>query len=252
MRRTKFLPPAINIFLEPNLVVPFLIGTISVAIISMALYDFLKEVIDAHTFHGRYLLLAGGVFAILIGVAYWLEHALKEATHIISPRGSVAPQRKAVIVLGSEDSVVRKALEHHIPVIEHAWVIASDRDAEMAQRIKHDLAPRIKSMEVRKVFNPGDWYEASRIVRDIIDHRPKILLPRDFIVDVTGLTKPASIGAFLSALQTGAGIQYTPRKETVNPQGKTVAPLQPVQIEINLDAIAPSLPKHSTEAEVTP
>jgi len=251
MRGNRLLPSTIGIFFEPKLAVPFLAGTTSLAIVSMALYDLIKDAINEHAFHVRYLLLAIVVLGILLIAAHSLKKRYLEATHIISPKGSTAPQKKALIVLGSEEAVVRKAIGHHLPVLERAWIIATDRDTDMARRVKDDFAQRGKTVEVRGIADPADWYETSRLVRAIVDQRSEALAPADIIVDITGMTKPASIGAFLGALQTGAQLQYTPRRETVSPQGTTREPMDPIRLEINYDVIAPVPVKSSAGQQVT-
>jgi len=237
MQRGTLVPPTITLFLEPKLFWPFVFGTTSLGILAMALYDFLKDLVNAGELHWRFLLLGHISFLCLLLAAHRFKKGYIEVTHITPPKSPPAPRKKGLIVLGSDKAVVQRAIEHHGAGLMYAWIIASKQTEDIANEVKEKLQRPNNRIEVRLISNPGDWQEVSLIVRDLLENRPRELAAGDIIVDLTGLTKPASIGAFLGALQGGGLIQYTPGRYTTGPQGKTIEPLEPVQIVINYGVV---------------
>jgi hypothetical protein len=240
MQRGTLVPPTITLFLEPKLFRPFVVGTTSLAIFAMALYDFLKDLVNAGEFHWRFPLLGVVSFLFMLMAAHLFKKRYIEVTHITPPKSPPAPKKKGLVVLGSDQAVVQKAIEHHGSTLKYAWIIASEQTKGMATAVKGKLQSTDRAIEVQVISNPGDWHGVSLLVRDLLEHNPRELGAGDIIVDLTGLTKPASIGAFLGALQAGGLIQYTPGKYTTGPQGRTIEPLEPVQIVINYSVVQAS------------
>jgi hypothetical protein len=57
--------------------------------------------------------------------------------------------------------------------------------------------------------------------------------PQDIIVDFTGLTKPATVGAVLGALQLGGQLQYTGSIRI----GEVPEPIRPEEIVLNYQVV---------------
>jgi hypothetical protein len=212
---------------NPKLFWPFIFATVAVAFSGSALYDFIKGCVGVAEFRWRYLVLFLVGLVVVRAWAELIERQIEQS--IVRPRTRPAPQKKGLIALCSKEPVVRMAINHHLPELKHAWLIVSEETKSIADNLRKDFGDSV--VEMRQIENEADCHEVAQMVREIIEQRPKDMFPQDIIVDFTGLTKPATAGAVLGALQLGAPLQYTGSIRI----GDGLEPIRPEEIVLNYD-----------------
>ncbi|NJR62218.1 MAG: CRISPR-associated protein [Cyanobacteria bacterium CRU_2_1] len=234
MRNT--LSQAIQILFNPETILPFLVGSVFLAIFGNAAYDIFKNIFGDTTPD----LVKIGAIALLILVA-----AVLVVAWVITQRLSHLPidipfevQQKALdrqypglILLVSKVETCETAIRFHGRTLKRCWLICSPQTLEQAQELRQQF-PQVcvdQPIVVNDIYNPLEF----RACISAIYHTrlPKSWQESDVIADYTGMTAHASVGTVLACVGTTRPLQYTPAK--VDAQGKIVGSLNPIRVILN-------------------
>jgi hypothetical protein len=231
MRNT--LSQAIKIVFSPEAILPFLVGSVFLAIFGNAVYDIFKNIFGTTTPD----LVKIGAIALLI-----LAAAVGAVGWVISQRLSRLPidipfevQQKALdrqypglILLVSKPEACETAIRFHLGKLKHCWLICSPQTLEQAQALCQKF-PQVcvdQPIVVNDIYNPLAFRACiNAIYRDRL---PKGWQDSDVIADYTGMTAHASVGTVLACVGTARPLQYTPAK--FDRQDKIVGSLNPIRI----------------------
>lgn len=230
MKLRQSISPGLQFMLSPEALFWFLVGAIALAIMGNAAYELLLSWIGRAPLILGYILI--GTLIVLIGSAYILSHLVQRARPNAPLPGKRSPTpRRGLVVLVSRQETLRKALEHHRPALEHCWMVCSGKSVQEAEPIRHELAAEGKHAELVTVNDVYDPVEVSNRVSDIYARLPEGLEETDVILDFTGLTAVASVGAVLACLNTSRPIQYVPAN--LDKDGKPVGSKDPIEITLD-------------------
>jgi hypothetical protein len=230
MRNT--LSQAIKVVFTPEAVVPFLVGSISLTIFGSAIYDVVKNTFGTTT--PDLFRIAATALLILSGAIAFIAFRLQKLSRLpfripIEVRQKAMDQKyPGLILLVSNSEACETAIRYHGRRLQQCWLICSSQTLEQAQAIARQH-PRVcpdNPIVINDIYNPLDF-------RDCIDKIYRTRLPSgwqesDVIVDYTGMTAHASVGAVLACLGSDRPLQYTPAK--VNDQGNVIGSLDPIKV----------------------
>ncbi len=139
-------------------------------------------------------------------------------------------KHRGLIFLFSREETLRAAIQCHQPVLEHCWLLVTPQMQERAAQ----FASAFTGLDVT-LCAIGDHYDANacyRTVRDV--YRRKALRvgipPEQVIADITGGTKPMTMGVVVACMEGGYPIEHVPT--AFDAAGQASGPLPPIQIVI--------------------
>ena len=243
MKRSGF-DAILRSFFETKNTIFFLIGVVVLALLGSGIYDALLHYYDPRQEAPVVtpIAIASGAFiaiCVIAAILFWLTNNPAPVIRISNSQKPV--KRRGIIVLVSNEKVALKAIEWHQPVLERCWLVQSSRSADAAKNIstkfETELEPLVfHSVSVVEAF---DAHEVSKCITTIHASLPDLgFEAKDVIVDFTGMTSPASVGAVMGALSVGMPLQYTPSKydKELQPTG----PGDPVELKYNWLSFVPS------------
>lgn len=231
MRNT--LTQAIKIVLNAETILPFLVGSVFLAVFGSAVYDIFKNIFGTTT--PALLKIAAMsllILAIAVGALSWVISQRLSRISIDIPfevqQKQLDRKYKGLILLVSQPEACETAIQFHLPTLKRCWLICSKERLAIA----HDLCRRFPKVcidppiVVNDIYNPLEFRtHVSSIYRTRL---PKGWQESEVIADYTGMTAHASVGTVLACLGTTRPLQYTPAK--FDRQGKIVGSLEPIRI----------------------
>jgi len=237
MRNT--LSQAIKVVFSPEAIVPFLIGSICLAVLGSAIYDILKNIFGSTT---PSLIRIGAIaFLILclaVGVVGGVISRRLSRLSVEVPfevqQKQLTRKYRGLILLVSQPEACTTAIRFHlgnqVGDLERCWLVCSQQKLSIAEDLCRQF-PQVcvdKPILVNDIYNPLEFYDR---IQEIYTTR---LLSgwqeSDVIADYTGMTAHASVGTVLACVGTARPLQYTPAK--VDAQGKIVGSLNPIRIAL--------------------
>ena len=211
-------------------------GAVLLSVAANLTYDLLKEM-------GGLLAAVLGitVFLVLAGfIIAWFDWYRRKEKEKPDPRLADMPhpsKHKALIVLISRSETAIKAIDHHLPTLQHCWLITTPETTGLAG----DLQKHYVSTESLKLFPRGipDEYSTQRCYELVLDIRREALhfglTPAEIIADITGGTKPMTTALVLACVaqrhEMPLHLQHVPtRFETIDGKRQPVGPLEPIEI----------------------
>lgn len=233
------LSQAIKTVFSPETIVPFVVGSVSLAVFGSALYDICKNIFGTTT--PDLIKIAAIAFLILSGavVVVWWVIAQRFSRLTVDIPFEVEQKKldrhyPGLILLVSQLEACEQAIQFHLPELKRCWLITSEQKLEIAQ----NLCRRFSNICVDKPILINDVYNPLEF-RDRIDEIYRTRLPQGWreagvIADYTGMTAHASVGMVLACLGKNRPLQYTPAK---NSQGKIVGSFAPIRISLHQEVI---------------
>lgn len=234
------LSQALKVVFSPETILPFLVGSVFLAVFGNAVYDIFKNIFGSTTPD----LIKIGAIALLI-----LMMAIGLVSWGISQRLSRLPidipfevQQKALdrkyrglILLVSRIEACEIAIQFHLPTLKRCWLICSPQTLEAAQTIVRQF-PQVcvdQPIVINDIYNPLEF--RARVNAIYRDRLPQGLNESEVIADYTGMTAHASVGTVLACVGTARPLQYTPAK--LDRQGKIVGSLNPIRIWLHREIL---------------
>jgi len=172
--------------------------------------------------------------ALLIVYPYYMLSQRKrlEPTKIIS-KGN-PPKRKGLIALVSREPTLLEAIRYHEDELKCCWLIVTQevKDRGVVENVRKQ-APEIH-FEERGLQDEYDARECYAIVRGIYqdDVARFGLKPKDVIADITGGTKPMTMGMVLACIEGEYPVEHVPA--VYDEELKAQKPLEPIEISYDI------------------
>jgi CRISPR-associated protein (Cas_Cas02710) len=237
MRST--LSQAIKVVFNPETIVPFLIGSICLAVVGNAIYDILKNQFGTTTFDLirlgaiALLILVLMVVVVCVVISRQLSRLSIEVPFEVRQK-QLNRKYRGLILLVSKSEACATAIQFHLGKqegdLERCWLVCSQQSLQMAQELRQQF-PKVcmdNPILINDVYNPLEFYD--RIQEIYTTRLPPGWQESDVIADYTGMTAHASVGAVLACVGTVRPLQYTPAQ--VNEQGRTMGSLAPIRVDL--------------------
>lgn len=226
----------LQVIMAPQTLTTFLLGGVALGVLGNAAYQLLTNWLTTSN-SAAIRILIGSVLT-LIGVGWFLSrlaHRLRPAPPL--PNKRQPEKRRGMIFLVSNEPTIRKALEWHGASLRWCWLVCSEQSMPLATKLKNELVEQGKRAELVLINDVLDPVECRNKVDDIYARLPDGCAESDVILDFTGMTAIASVGAVLACLDERRAIQYTPG--VFNTELKAVQPRDPVEIVLNWGLLSP-------------
>ena len=232
-----------SLFFNVRIFPLFMTGTIALAVSANALYDLLLHYVGKQP--SDYVKILFGCLLIIIFTAIIIIGILKvlqkRKPFVVShPRPE---KRKGLIFLLSREEPLMQAFNYHLPVLKACWLICSEQTESMAKEFRKTHIDDLDNIQIFKIADTFHWAETKTLIDDIYEKLPDKWIENDIITDLTGLTKPVSLGAILSCLIPGRPLEYVPAmiKEKGAYPVKIKNSVDPIEIRISYDSIRKNL-----------
>jgi len=231
---------AIKIVFSPETILPFLVGSVSLAVFGNAVYDIFKNIFGTTTSD---LVKIGAIaLFILIGAVVMVAWVVAQRLSRLPINIPFEVQQKALklkskglILLVSNAEACTTAIRFHQPTLECCWLICSPQTLDKAEELCRQF-PRIcidQPIVVNDVYDPLKFREC---INGIYTTRlPRGWQESDVIADYTGMTVHASVGMVMACWEKNRPLQYTPAKS--DRQHNIVGSLSPIKVILSVEAI---------------
>ncbi|MEW6716435.1 MAG: hypothetical protein AB1345_02870 [Chloroflexota bacterium] len=150
----------------------------------------------------------------------------------IGPIADIESPRKfeGLIAIFSRKDTLLEAIEHHLPELKHCWLIVTpEMQAAAGATTANILDVRFSILPITNLYNTQACYEIVRHIYNI-GTRDLDIEPENVIADITGGTKPMTMGMIVACLEGGFPIEHIPTK--YDSTGKPLGPLPPIEIRV--------------------
>ncbi|MFQ5813174.1 MAG: hypothetical protein ACE5I2_08315 [Anaerolineae bacterium] len=213
------------------------ISTVLVAMTISLLYDWLKATGGLPAATAVIVILAG--ITVLVVYTYAIvvsRHRREMATRVIDKPNP--PQFKGLILMVSGAlPIAKEAIEYHDETLQCCWLITTPapKIKQHADQLKEQYDDAIPYITIVPIENEYDTKGCYELVRNIYQHEAHRLglESGEVIADITGGTKPMTMGMILACLEGEFPIEHVPTeydKVTFKPKG----PLLPIQITVDV------------------
>lgn len=208
-------------------------------VVSAVLVAMMVELIlEALFTWGGLVLGAVGVGLLLIGTVtfvFFYHRSRQRMRASISKIADLPSPRKhqGLIFIFSYEQTLREAVKYHLP--EYCWLLVTPKMQQPAAQsiaaINADC-PEIQfdTVPIPNLYDTQACYQA---VRKVYQQEADLnnLEPKDIISDITGGTKPMTMGMILACLEGDYPIEHVPT-EFDPVTGRPRGPLPPIQISV--------------------
>jgi hypothetical protein len=232
-------------FFNPEMVFPFLLGATVLSVFGNAVTMVLTKWLGETVWVGLAIAL-GSVLVFAFSV--WL---LSRSLARIHPQVVTATQhrnpakRRGLILLVSRPETCRAAITYHRPELEMCWLLCSTRSLDVARDLIQEFR-EIRFAEPIVVNDVNDPLEFRNRIDEVYSKLPRGWSESDVVGDYTGMTAHGSVGMALASLKPHRPLQYTPAQ--YDEQLRALAPLEPIEIELNWDLPDEQAPRPDVKA----
>ncbi|MDQ2805469.1 MAG: hypothetical protein M3Z04_00895 [Chloroflexota bacterium] len=225
-RQQHRLQAAWSHLFDPQALVPFLVGSMALAVLGNAVFQLFTNWLGT----GSPALL-GIIFTmllVLIVASLVLAHVLNRLPPPAELKIEHPDPRSGLILLVSNEEACLAAIRWHQATLQHSWLVHSTMTANIAQEVAKYLEEQHIKVDLCYVSDVFDPTVCAKEVEGIYGDLPAGLTARDVILDFTGMTAIASIGAVLACMGRQAPMQYTPAQRDEN--GRVIRSLPPFEV----------------------
>jgi CRISPR-associated protein (Cas_Cas02710) len=218
------------LFFNPETLLPFLFGSVFLAVLGSAVWQILLDFFTARNNNNTTLAaLQIGIGALLIFVTslFLFTRGLDRLNPQTLADARIPQKHRGLILLVSNLEPCQVAIQHHQGRLERCWLLYSEKTRPIAEALQSQYANKtlaFKLIPIDDVFDPKAYYYP---VRQIYSQLPTTWSPQDIIADYTGMTAHGSVGMVLASFAPfpHGPLQYTP----ANPQNPKES-LSPIEI----------------------
>ena len=220
-------------FRETLIEVPWFGPVVSAVLIAMVV----ELVLEALFTWGGLVLEAVGVGVLTLSTVAFVFFYHRTRQRMVATIGDIADlpnphQYRGLVFLFSNERTLRKAVEYHLP--EYCWLIVTPKMQQPASQAITTINANHPKVQFDTVPIPNlyDTQACYQVVRNIYQHETVRLEfePQEIISDITGGTKPMTMGMILACLEGDYAIEHIPTKFKVT--GEPLGPLAPIQISV--------------------
>ena len=228
------LSSGLRLITAPQTLATFLLGGVALGVLGNAAYQLLTNWLTTSNWAALRIMI--GALAVVL-VAVWFLGRLAQRLRVAPPLPDKKPpaKRRGIIFLVSNEPTIRKALDWHSATIEWCRLICSEQSLPLAGKLKAELKERRVDAELVLINDVLDPIECRNTVDHIYTTLPAGLAESDVILDFTGMTAIASVGAVLACLDEQRAIQYTPG--VFDAELRAVRPRDPVEIALTWNTL---------------
>lgn len=210
--------------------VPWFGPVVSALLVTMVV-DLLTQAV---TTWGGLWLGWGAVIALTVGtLAFVYAYTASESRRRGRELGPIAdlpnpPQGKGLIFLFSREDTLREAIAYHRPHLAHCWLLVTPEMQERAAGVVSrypDLTFTLHPLSGR-YDSQGCYRTVAHIYREEAPRRD--ISPQQVIADITGGTKPMTLGMIVACLEGDYPIEHVPT--AFDATGQPTGPLPPIQL----------------------
>jgi hypothetical protein len=212
-------------------------GPVVSAVLVAILINILTEALI--TWGGLWLGWGAFVVLVLATATFVYAYAASEARRRGWGLGPIAhlpnPQKqRGLIFLFSREETLREAIQYHQPELEHCWLRVTPEMQDRANRaLGHFPDLRFTLHPLSDRYNSQACYQTVRDIYQREARRLGIPLQR-VIADITGGTKPMTLGMIVACLDGDYPIEHVPT--AFDAAGQPTGPLPPIQITVRRGA----------------
>ena len=188
----------------------FLVFSVLISLPGAFLADVLKEFNVPPA-----IVLTGSILVILaLAWAIWKVTVLRSSRVRASIGASepISPRRGLIVMVSRrpvDSNPAAVAINHHLPVLQHLWLLCTEESDEVAHQMKVIYGPKLRSIEVLVIRDATD----PREVFDQAEHAYRRAAQRglareDVVADVTGGNVPMSLGLAFAGIRGAHDIEY--------------------------------------------
>ena len=220
-----------KLLFTPEVIAPFLVGSLALGVASDAIYDLLKAYHGGDSAAYWQILLLAAIALLIAAIVMFLVLIRRTRERVLVINKPHPAKRKGLIVLVSQQDTLRKAFDYHQTTLEHCWLIATSQSWTLATEFKSQYENSTRQIELLPLRDEFDWQECKTCIDKIFQQLPPSWQDDDVITDFTGLTKLATAGAILASLVANRPMQYVPGiYEEKNGKRVAVAAAEPIEI----------------------
>ena len=221
-------------FLQALTEVPWF-GPVVSAVLVALLVNILTEALTA--WGGLWLGWGAVAVLALATVAFAHAYTVSESRRRGQGLGPIAalpnPQKHhGLIFLFSREETLREAIQYHQPKLEHCWLLVTPEMRERAAKALGNF-PDL-SFTLHPLIDRYDSQACYQTVLDIYQREVsrRGISPKQVIADITGGTKPMTMGMIVACLEGNHPIEHVPT--AFDAAGQPTGPLPPIQIRVQL------------------
>lgn len=220
MRRNDLL----NLLFNPQVPLLFVLGSVVLALLGNAVYDFAITLLGASLLSYAGLILVTGLLFIVL--SNWFRELLRAVARRAPPVVKLPdeersdPQPALVMLVGvgpRERGPEWPVLEWHMrdSTLRRCWLVVSPEGKQFAEDLRYELHARNVRAEIVEIAGANQAVSAHQAVLQAVGEA-RIRYEDRIAVDITGGTKPMSAGAALACLEAEVVLEYlvTVRKPT--------------------------------------
>jgi hypothetical protein len=210
-------------------------GPVISAVLVALLVNILTEALTA--WGGLWLGWGAVAILALATVAFAHAYTVSESRRRGQGLGPIADlpnphKHQGLIFLFSREETLREAIQYHQPTLEHCWLLVTPEMRDRAAKaLGHfpDLPFTLHAL--------GDRYDSQACYQAVLDiyrrEAPRQgISPEQVIADITGGTKPMTMGMIVACLEGDYPIEHVPT--AFDAAGQPTGPLPPIQIRVQL------------------
>lgn len=231
---------AVRVFLTPETLLPFLLGSVSLGVLSNAIYGLLTNALG--TTGWALIGLIVGVLAIFILCVWAFAMVVSRIGRPLGAHTRAPAKHKGLILLVSRSEPCERAIAYHQPMLQRVWLLCSAQTLPIAQQLQSANSDLLidDPIVINDLHNP---IEVKGRIEDIYAELPSGWEEWEVIADYTGMTAHCSVGAALACLSPTRHLEYTPAvfDENRNPIGSA----EPIEVRLDwaLAGLAPKSPE---------
>lgn len=228
--QAKSYSSAWQLLFSPEAIIPFLLGSLMMAVAGNALYELLTNLLGTNS--KAIIAIGFGALLVMAGAVIALKHFVNRLQAAPALVGKKSPEpRKGLILMVSDPEPCRKAIEWHKKTLDNCWLLYSSRSQDNAEELRgelHQAGIKTEMIFISDVYDPIEFKDK---VESIYASLPEGWTESDVILDFTGMTGCASVGSVVACLDEARPKQYTPGQ--YNEKMEAMQPLDPVEIILN-------------------
>jgi hypothetical protein len=151
----------------------------------------------------------------------------------IGPIADIASPRRfeGLIFMFSRTDTLLEAIKHHQPELKHCWLIVTPEMQTAAGAAIADISTvRFSIVPITNLYNTQACYE---VVRHIYQSGTQDvgIQPQNVVSDITGGTKPMTMGMIVACLEGNFPIEHVPTR--YDQMNRPFGPLPPIEIRVH-------------------
>jgi hypothetical protein len=231
---------AVNLFLNPQTLIIFLISSLSLSVLGNAVWQSLFDAFGGSANFASLKIAVITVSILLLSFTFMLIKASGFARKTGEPRKNKPARHRGLILLVSRDEPCRVAIKYHLPKLQYCWLLQTTarNSKEAIEKIQNEFSSLKGIQEPRIVNDANQPLEFYRQIEEIFKNLPSDISEEEVIADYTGLTAHASVAVVLASLKRRCSLQYTPA--ILDNNEKIIGSADP--IEITLREVEEKLP----------